>query len=99
MLNIVSNVLGLELSVVTNSPLVAGNYIFGAALEHAGNFYSITNNFTLTFYQTQVQPQMNTSITIQVLPLQASAEAIYVVRLPTQLLNDKLSLNFGNFGV
>lgn len=73
MLNIVSNVLGLELSVIANNPLVAGTYLFGAALEHAGNFYSITNNITLVFYQTQIQPQLNTSMRIQVLPQQASA--------------------------
>ncbi len=32
MLNIVSNVLGLELNVIMNSPLVAGTYNYGAAL-------------------------------------------------------------------
>lgn len=98
-LDIRSNLLDFQLSVVANNPLIAGDYVFGAALEHAGNFYSITNNATLTFYQTPIQPQLNTSISIQVVPEQASAEAIYVLRLPTQMLNDKLSLNFGNFGV
>jgi hypothetical protein len=73
MLNIVSNILDFELSLVANNPLVAGDYIFGSALEHAGNFYSITNNVTLTFYQTPIQPQLNSSITVQVLPEQASA--------------------------
>jgi len=72
-LNIDSNVLGLELSLVMNSPLIAGSYVFGSALDHAGNFYSVTNNVTLTFYQTPVQPQLNSSISIQVLPKQASA--------------------------
>ena len=72
-LDIGSNLLDFQLSVVANNPLVAGDYVFGSALEHAGNFYSITNNVTLTFYQTPVQPQLNTSINIQVVPEQASA--------------------------
>jgi hypothetical protein len=67
-LNIVSNILGLELNIALNSPLIAGNYVYGAALEHAGYFYSITNNSTLTFYQTPVLPQLNSSISIKVIP-------------------------------
>lgn len=72
-LNIASNVLDLQLSVVANNPLVAGDYVFGTALEHAGNFYSITNNVTLSFYQTPVVPRFNNSISIEVMPKQASA--------------------------
>ena len=67
-LDIGSNLLDFQLSVLANNPLIAGDYVFGAALEHAGNFYSITNNVTLTFYQTPVAPQLNTSISIQVVP-------------------------------
>ena len=36
---------------------------------------------------------------MSVLPKQAGAEAIYVLRVPTQILSDKLQLNFGSFGV
>lgn len=32
LLNIASNVLDLQLSVVANNPLVAGDYVFGTAL-------------------------------------------------------------------
>jgi hypothetical protein len=36
---------------------------------------------------------------LSVIPKQASAEAIYVLRIPTQVLSGQLLLNFGDFGI
>ncbi len=69
----VSNVVEIELNIVMNNPLVAGAYIFGSTLEHSGNFYSVTNNISITFYSTSAQPQLNTSISLKVFPEQAGA--------------------------
>lgn len=53
----------------------------------------------MSVYATPTLPQLNTSISLSVIPKQASAEAIYVVRVPTQVLSDKLLMNFGDFGI
>lgn len=98
-LNIASNILEIKLNVVVNNPLSAGIYWYGSTLQLSGNFYSITNIASLSFYSTPSQPQLNTSISLSVIPKQAGAQAIYVVRVPTQVLSDKLQLNFGSFGV
>jgi hypothetical protein len=84
---------------VLNNPLTPNTYTFGSSLEHSGNFYSVTNNVSLVLYTAPSQTQLNSSIELTVIPQQAGAEAIYVVKVPTQVLSDKMSLNFGNFGV